>query len=208
MGSGLFSKIANYALYKWVREPRGGGKPVPESALDDEYRSGRWDHFFSTDEQPRYDALLALIYAAHNRPRLLDIGCGSGRLAALLDPRRIESYLGVDLSMEGLARAKSLSLPHAKFEAGNFETWRPRENADLIVFNETIGYARDPLKVAREFSQFVSPAGALVVSYFRDGNYRALWERLAREFAFEIERVAENGKKQTWDLKLLRRRRA
>jgi len=199
-------KALDYAAYKLIREPRGGGKPVPEAALDHEYSSGQWDSFFSPQEQPRYDALVATIRHAHPCPCLLDIGCGSGRLAQLLLPEHITTYTGLDLSAEGLRRARSLGLQGTHFLHADFETWRSDELHDVIVINETLGYARDPARVALAFASQLQPGGCLVVSYFRAGNHAALWQRLDRHFHFADEKVIHNSTGLTWDIKTLQLR--
>lgn len=188
----------------------GLGRPVPVAALDHEYASGAWDHFFSAREAARHDALVALIRAARPRPRLLDLGCGSGRLASLLDPAALDDYLGVDVSEEGLARARALRLraPLDRFERRDFETWAPEAGRfDVITFNECLGYAADPLKTARRFASALPQGGALFVSHFRAENHAAFWRRLARGFSFSDETTVSNEQGQTWDLRRLHLRR-
>lgn len=202
----LLRKTARHFYYRLIHAPRGGGKPVPEAALDEEYRSGNWEHFFGPDEQARHEVLVELISSLGERPDLLDLGCGSGRLAAMLDPARLGSYLGVDISAEGLSRAEKLNLPHGRFLKADFETWRPSGNFDIITFNECLGYARFPARTARAFADHLSPDGRLIVSHFRWGNHEAIWRSLDREFAVAKERHVENGKGQIWDLKVLQPR--
>jgi SAM-dependent methyltransferase len=202
-------KVCDYAAYKFLRAPRGGGKPVPARALDAEYRSGHWDTFFGSEEEPRYTALLEMITRYHHRPRLLDVGCGSGRLAALLVPDRVETYTGLDLSLEGLNRARSLALSNAEFIHADFESWPGNGlRYDVIIFNESIGYARDPAQVARSFAAKLGPGGALIVSYYRSGNHEAIWRRLYRDFTFSDEKEVHNDTGLVWDLKVLQPRSA
>lgn len=196
----------NFFYYRLVHAPRGGGKPVPATALDEEYRSGNWDHFFGPDELARHQLLLELIYAQSPRPSLLDLGCGSGRLASMIDPARISRYLGVDVSEEGLRRARALNLAHGRFEIGNFETWRPAESFDVITFNECLGYAKVPADTAVAMARHLSPGGHLIVSHYRWGNHEAVWQSLTRHFDIVGERTATNAKGQVWDLKSLRPR--
>lgn len=202
----ILRKAWNFFYYRLVHAPRGGGKPVPPSALDEEYRSGNWDHFFGPEELERHEKLLELIYAHGPRPTLLDLGCGSGRLAYMIDPSRIGAYLGVDISEEGLRRAKLLNLPHGRFENGNFETWRPSTPFDVITFNECLGYARIPAETAASMARHLAPGGVLIVSHFRWGNHAAVWKALAEYFTVIDERTATNPKGQIWDLKSLRLR--
>lgn len=188
----------------------GLGQPIPGTALDHEYASGAWDHFFGPDELGRYEKLVSMIMAAHTQPRLLDLGCGSGRLASLLEPRQLGGYLGVDLSLEGLNRARALARPAPlnNFAQQDFETWEPAAGAfDVVTFNECLGYAPDPLRTARRFYALLPPGGALIVSHFRSTNHAEFWQRLAREFDFPVQEVVTNSKGQVWDLRSLQRRR-
>lgn len=189
----------------------GLGQPVPQASLDHEYASGAWDHFFGPDELARHETLVTLIRAAHPRPRLLDLGCGSGRLASMLATGpEVADYLGADLSHEGLKRARALRLPPPldRFEQRNFEEWTPVKNAyDIITFNECLGYAPDPLRTAVRFATVLAPGGRLIVSHFRATNHAEFWLRLSRRFDFEAERTATNAKGQMWDLRSLILRR-
>lgn len=199
----LIQKAWNFLHYRLIAAPRGGGKPVPASALDREYSSGNWDHFFGPDELARHEILVELVHAAHPRPRLLDIGCGSGRFASMLNPTRLAGYQGVDLSNEGLARARALGLPHGNFHQGNFEEWTPLDRYDVITFNECIGYASSPARTAVRFARSLRPGGVVIVSHFRFGNHSAVWRSLGKHFTFVTERTATNAKGQIWDLKVL-----
>lgn len=190
------------ALHRMVWGWRGAGHPVPRATLDDEYASGRWDHFASAQEEPRYAALVRLIHAAPGSRRILDVGCGSGELA-----RRICSgdtdYLGIDLSREGLLRAEARALFGARFLHGDFEVWRPSEPWDLIVFNEVIGYARWPARVLTKFAHWLPPGGALLVSYYRAGNHAAIWRQIECRFTVLHAEEVAGVPGAVWDVKKL-----
>jgi len=189
--------------YRLIRKPFGGGKPVPAAALDREYRSGAWDHFWGDHEKERHLALVQLIVDTPGNFSLLDMGCGSGRLASMLPPSRLEDYLGVDLSKEGLARARSLNLPHGKFLEADYERWTPEGVWDVIAFNESLGYAPDPAATATRFARHLHPQGRLIISHYRWGNHAAFWKRLSKQFQCTLEQTATNAKGQIWDLRVL-----
>ncbi len=205
--SALAQRIWRRLRHSLYGHRAGLGQPVPAEALDREYATGAWDHFFGPDELARHEILVTLIHAFPGRPRLLDLGCGSGRLASLLEPTALGDYLGADISEEGLRRARALNRPAPldRFERRDFERWTPTPGAfDLITFNECLGYAADPLATARRFAATLAPGGQLIVSHFRHGNHREFWQRLGRAFATETERAAGNARGQTWDLRVLR----
>jgi SAM-dependent methyltransferase len=148
--SGLLARALRRLGFRLHGHRAGLGQPVPAAALDKEYASGAWDHFFGPDELPRHEILMELIRSARPRPRLLDLGCGSGRLASLLDPASLDDYLGVDVSEEGLRRARALARPAPldRFEHHDFEAWTPSpDRFDVITFNECPPH-RPPLRRA------------------------------------------------------------
>ncbi len=204
--SALVAKIVRHLRRRFIEAPRGLGHPVPAEAFDREYASGHWDLLFSDAELPRNEALRRLCVSAASHPAVLDIGCGSGRLAQLLTPHQPARYVGLDLSNEGLRRARELGLPRCEFVHGDFETWRPNggETFDAIVFNESIGYARDPRATLKAFAPSLNAAGVFLVSYFRSGNHEAIWRRLLSCTKLQRGEVITAGPDKVWDIRVLR----
>ena len=200
-----FAKLKERLLYKFIREPAGYGRPVPAASFDEEYRSGSWDHFTSFAELPRTLVLAGAIHHFYpDQPAILDIGAGNGRLAVALQPYHPGRYLGVDLSPEAVTRARALALPGMEFTAGNFETWRPAEKFDAIVFNESIGYAVDPAATFTAFAAHLKPAGKFFVSLYQSGNAAAQWRRIERACVTrEATTVTDRTGTKTWDVRIL-----
>lgn len=196
----LFARLVR----KFIQAPRGFGRPIPPAALDGEYLSGAWAHFHQLPELPRQSVIVGYVSQLHKQPAILDIGCGSGRLAQLFQSHPTRRYLGVDLSGEGIRMARALNLAGCEFTEGNFETWRPAEKFDVIIFSECIGYADDPGAMVAGFLPWLAPGGTVVISHFRFGHWAAHWRRVEKHLAvFEATTVA-NDRGQTWDIKLLR----
>lgn len=203
---GLITRLKERLERKLIRDPAGYGRPVPKEALDNEYRSGHWDHFFGFDELPRNLVLAGSIQHFFPRPSVLDVGCGSGRLADLFRRYDHDRYVGVDLSAEGVARARSLGLPGTEFFEGNYETWRPEGRFEAIVFNECIGYARDPAATLVAFQPHLAPKGLFFLSHFRFGSYRAQWRRMERVAEVVAATAVMGERGRIWDIKVLRPR--
>jgi SAM-dependent methyltransferase len=202
------SRLLDRLLQKFVRDPAGYGRPIPPEVLDHEYRSGNWDHFFSFAELPRNLVLAGAInHFFPDRPAVLDVGCGSGRLASVFQRYPHSRYLAVDVSAEGVARARQLGLAHVDFVVGNYETWRPDGQFEAIAFNECIGYAHDPAATLRAFSAHLKPGGLFFLSHFRFGNYAAQWRRMAGVAdVVEATSVSDRTGERFWDIKVLRPR--
>lgn len=198
--------LKNRLLQKFVRDPAGYGRPIAKDALDREYRSGNWDHFFAWDELPRNLVLAGAInFHFADTPRVLDLGCGNGRLATVFQRYSFSRYLGVDLSTEAIARARALGLARMEFIEGNYETWRPDEKFEAISFNECIGYASDPAATLRAFSAHLAPNGLFFLSHFRFGTYAAQWRRMATVCdTVHATAVMSADGRQVWDIRVLR----
>lgn len=189
--------------HKFFLAPAGYGKPVPKEALDHEYSSGAWAHFHQLPEQPRQVLVAGMTACLHATPAVLDIGCGSGRLAQLFQPFNARRYVGIDLSSEGIARAQMLGLKDCEFIEASFETWTPSETFDVILFSECIGYARDPGALVKRFLPYLAADGHMIISHFRFGNWEAHWDRVLRHVR-PVESVSiTNSLGQTWDVKVL-----
>jgi len=188
---------------KLVDAPRGLGRPIDKAVLDREYATGNWDHFFSFDELPRQLVLAGAIWNFHRGGSVLDLGCGSGRLAQLCQPYRFARYLGVDISSAGIAKANSLGLEGVEFLEASFETWRPSETFDAISFNECIGYARDPGATLEAFRPCLKPGGHFFISHHRHGNTAAQWRRLEAVARPVAATSILGAKGNLWDIKIL-----
>jgi 2-polyprenyl-3-methyl-5-hydroxy-6-metoxy-1,4-benzoquinol methylase len=197
-------KVLRHLRWRFINAPRGFGYPVPAAAFDAEFLSGHWRLLDSDDESPRYAALVAIIRAHHARPRLLDAGCGSGRLAGCFAPGELASYHGVDLSPEAVRQAQASGPAGCTFEQGNLETWASPSRYDVIVINEVVGYFHDPAATLTRLSACLAPGGVLVVSLYRWGNALAIWRRLDLRFKTVVTRVVPNtGGDKTWDIRIL-----
>jgi len=197
------SYFAGRLRQKFVLDPAGFGRPVPAAAFDEEYRSGQWDHFLGFEELTRNSVLAGAINHFFPRPAILDVGCGSGRLAALCSYYPRARYLGIDLSTEALSRARQLNLPDTEFAAGDFEHWRPTGHFDAIIFNESIGYARDPAATMTDFCAYLTPGGRFFLSLYRSGHYKAQWRRLDRVTRVVAATTVTSPQRRVWDVKVL-----
>lgn len=185
------------------------GRPVPKEVFDREYRAGHWDLLEGMEELPRNLVLAGLVTRMLDRPSVLDVGCGNCRLIELLKAQPIGRCMGVDVSSEGIQRARTRGITGVELVEADFETWRPADKFDAIIFNESIGYAGDPAATIGDFSAHLSDGkGMFFISYFRSGNHTALWRRIGRvcKPVFATSIVSDEGK--AWDIKVLRPRTA
>jgi SAM-dependent methyltransferase len=190
------------------RAPSIGG-PFTRVEFDQWYAGGNGHRvLFSPDETPRYDAIrrqLDACRAARGALRILDAGCGNGRLAAELPAGDLPGYLGVDFSAAAIDRARA-TVPAARFEVGDLVFWRPGAGAsfDVVLLNEVTYYLPEAGAILRAFARSLAPNGALIVSVFRHPGWQRHWEILETGFA-RVAAETVTTARATWDVCTLTR---
>lgn len=119
----------------------------------------------------RYIELLAHYYRLiiPSGASILEVGCGTGDLLALLPNRKIT---GLDLSEKFIAKARE-RLPHGKFEAGAAELFESQEKYDFIIVSGTINFLADIQLLLEHLQKFSHPETRLLLNF-----YNTLWRPL------------------------------
>ncbi len=108
-----------------------------------------------------HDAVARVLEQRRPRPgTVLDVGCGTGRLAARLAPRW-PRYVGVDV-----VRHAGLD-PACEFHAVDLDTEPlplPDDAVDLTVSIETIEHLENPRRFVRELARVTRPGGCVIVT--------------------------------------------
>jgi 2-polyprenyl-3-methyl-5-hydroxy-6-metoxy-1,4-benzoquinol methylase len=94
------------------------------------------------------------------RPRVLDLGCGTGWLTAILG--EIGEAMGVDLSAEEARRR----YPHIQFAEADLATWEPSNVApfDIVVCQEVIEHLLNQRALLRLTACLLKPGGHLILT--------------------------------------------
>lgn len=102
--------------------------------------------------------------------RLLDVGCGPGRL---LQELREQGWnvSGVDFSTLAVERAHSVGL---NVKQGDLMSAAFKDNAfDVVLFNHSLEHMYDPIKTLQEAYRILRPGGALVLYLPNAGSVEA-----------------------------------
>jgi SAM-dependent methyltransferase len=112
-----------------------------------------------------YPSFMALLPDVAGK-RVLDLGCGAGRLARDLAERGAAEVIGVDLSERMLALARAeCSHPRMTYLRESIEAVAfPRERFDLVVSSMAFHYVGDYHGLARRIAGWLAPGGLLVFS--------------------------------------------
>jgi ubiquinone/menaquinone biosynthesis C-methylase UbiE len=106
--------------------------------------------------------------------RVLDLGCGTGRLAAALAERGAKVW-GVDPSAEMLAQARASVGPRVGLKQGRAETlpfrdgWFERAVLRLVV------HLVDRPRALPELARVLAPGGRVLIATFAPGHFEWYW---------------------------------
>jgi trans-aconitate methyltransferase len=183
------------------------GRPVTVEAFDRKYRRGGYAFLDRPGELGHYLIVAGYVHHLFRRPRVLDIGCGHGRLADFLREAPLRDYLGIDLSREAIRRARARHGARLTFAVADFNNWVPPGRYEAIIFSESLNYAAQPAATLERFATALAPGGALIVSLHRHRQPGARWWRTWRNaeqrFAVLDATTVTNRTGQTWDVKVL-----
>lgn len=121
----------------------------------------QYDRFAAEREQPFWD-LCALVEPVDGS-RVVDLGCGDGRLtAALHEHLGARSVLGVDSSPSMLERAWQREAPGRRFTEGDISSWAAT-GVDVVFSNAALHWVGDHPAVLRRWRDALAQGGQLAV---------------------------------------------
>ena len=174
-----------------------------------QYRKGRWESLKKPIEKGRYDQIVAYINSfGKTQPSILDIGCGDGVLNSYLKDVDFKRFLGVDFSSVSIDKAKAHNFPNAEFEVADIISFRPKEQFDIIIFNEAFYYIPETEKsnVLNLMTDHLTSDGIFITSIYREGV--GCWEYFKedphlREEAFTT--ITTDQEKTYWKIGVYRK---
>lgn len=127
--------------------------------------------------------LLAQVGATAPR-QIVDAGCGSGELTALLAERWPAARVhGFDSSPQMVAQAAGLTTERLTFADGTVTEWRPGADVDVLVSNAVLQWVPEHLTLLGRWADAL-PAGAWL-AWQVPGNFAAPSHVLMRELTEE-----------------------
>ena len=188
--------------------PTDHGRPVPQGTWDRQYRDGAFEFLDSIDELAHYVIVAAYVHYLFTSPTILDVGCGHGRLVEILKGFPFKRYHGIDISSEAIRRAERGATRKTTFEVADIDAWEPPHPFDVIVFCESLNYARHPVSTLLRYASALDQNGAIIVSLYRHrkpgGIGKRTWRNAESSFGIVDATTVTNRKGQTWDIKVLR----
>lgn len=196
--------------YLAVGVTRVPGLQLDRAWWEADYERGGLARIEGDTELPRYLLVAALVRRYAPGGSVLDIGCGTGGLAAPLGDAfgdRLE-YTGLDYSELALALARERVAAHPgrpagasfAFAQGDFDTHEIARPVDAVVFNEALYYAPDPVRTLRRYRAGLSADGVVIVSMWRHPTRQRLWRTIARELRQVSRSRVTVPRRPAWDI--------
>lgn len=125
--------------------------------------------------------------------RILDLGCGTGDLAAVIAEGEAE-VTGMDASAEMIAAARS-KYPNLRFEVGDGQCFKVEAPYDAVFSNAALHWMRDAEGTAASIWNALKPGGRFTAEFGGKGNIRRVIEavRSALTERFGIQPEGESG---------------
>jgi SAM-dependent methyltransferase len=204
-----WSRALRRHAYTLWHAPRGIGRsPQAATEWDREYCDGKWRKLDSTEQLGHYALIAAYVHQlfAASPPSIVDVGCGHGRLHQLLRRHPYRSYVGLDLSAAAIAEAaQATTCDKTRFEVADFTTWTPPSRHDVIIFNESIYYARDPIAQLERYAAHLNDGGVLVLSIVQSSMNAGIARRIRSRFPTLHCSTVRNEHGETWQVTVISR---
>ncbi len=155
---------------------------------------------FTTDDTYPYfeevnEGVLRHVAPASNgsRPKVLDVGCGQGSLAAAIAERGYEVW---GIEQAGYATAKAAAridhVVHADLtDADAVRASLAGERFDRMVFSDVLEHVYDPLTVLRSYLDYLAPGGEVLISLPNVVNWQTRLAFLFGRFNYQDSGVMD-----------------
>jgi trans-aconitate methyltransferase len=124
--------------------------------------------------------------------RILDLGCGTGHLAAEIASKGAE-VIGIDRSPEMISEARG-QFTELKFEVADARQMQFERQFDAVFSNAVLHWIVEPKLVVRAVARALVPGGRFVAEFGGKGNVRQLIDAVNRAYEkFGIDRGLEGN---------------
>jgi 2-polyprenyl-6-hydroxyphenyl methylase/3-demethylubiquinone-9 3-methyltransferase len=174
---------------------------IPADRWDYQYGRGEWEGL--ANEHARFDAVIALIRENYSLPAILEIGCGKALMLQRLQQGDFSSFIGIDLSEVAIDYAKQYESDHIHFVCADMQTYMPPQHFDVIAFNESLYYAKDPAQVFANYRAYLKPGGSIIVTAFENKYTAKLWPALEKRWT-PVQSCAVQVDHLVWNVRMYR----
>jgi O-antigen biosynthesis protein len=125
-------------------------------------------------------------YSSADLPRVLDLGCASGRLGEALKVRGHASLVdGIELNGSAAVEARRRLDQVWVSDLSSFDWTHTRPDYDVIIAADVLEHLADPWETLRALRQRLAPKGRIIASVPNIRYWKVIWDLLLRgEFRY------------------------
>ncbi len=131
-------------------------------AGNDTWNPDQYDRFKAERQRPFFD--LAAMVEPQPGMHVLDLGCGTGELTAILHSELGAAHtLGLDSSPAMLEKAEAHAIPDLTFEQRDIEEDLPAASYNLVFSNAALHWVADHARLLARLTQVLRPGGQVAI---------------------------------------------
>ena len=174
--------------------------------FDLQFYDKKWEGLKGIAEAGRYSIISGYIKYFTSGAHVLDLGCGEGILYERLSSTDFTHYVGVDFSRVAIDNATLLAKQNAQFVVGDLNDLHVGGRFDVIIYNESIYYLKDPLKAIEALRSQLNPGGIFIFSIVdKHGKEQTeLWGKIGSILTLLDRTKVINAEGNSWTVQVYR----
>jgi 2-polyprenyl-3-methyl-5-hydroxy-6-metoxy-1,4-benzoquinol methylase len=178
-------------------------KTSQKHKFNQQFESKKWEGLRDIADLGRYSIIVGLTKYFCPNARILDLGCGEGVLLEKFAVSDYASYLGIDFSGVAIQNASKLANEKARFITGDLNKLEVTGQYDVIIYNESLYYLRDPKAAVHALFKNLAPGGVFIISMVdKHGKEREnIWAELDEILALREKTKVANLNGDTWTIR-------
>lgn len=124
--------------------------------------------------------------------RVLDVGCGSGALGAVLKQRGVQEVVGIELNKEVAREAEKYLDQVVIGDVEQITPPFPKDYFNCIVYGDVLEHLKDPWSVLLKHKQYLNQSGYVVASIPNVRHYSVVLRLLRGRWSYQESGCLDN----------------
>jgi 2-polyprenyl-6-hydroxyphenyl methylase/3-demethylubiquinone-9 3-methyltransferase len=165
-----------------------------------QYEKGMWDGL-RDKEMERINVAKDMVERFVRGGKILEIGCGEGIFFQNIPEEQYSFFEGIDISSIAIEKVEQTA--KSLFIVADMENYIPSQSTfAVIVFNEVIYYAKNPVLLLNRYTHYLDQKGILLIGMYQSAKSDTIWEQIEKHYnILESKEIHQDGK--TWMYKVI-----